>query len=168
MFKCVMFKTNRYLFLSILLVFFICEQAKSQDVHGYSMVIANDLSDHNFIVTYRGYVDTVDLYKVRLETPDFYDEELTRTVITNVMAAYSDVKRYEPWERSYGGTSSSSYRIIDTELDISIFEHSTDSYGLNQGCTVLLFEFINPDWIKSKPTGTKKKKTTKKKSTKRR
>lgn len=166
-----MSNTKLYILLTFLLALSICEQVKSQDVHGYSMVLANELSDHNFIVTDRGYVDTVDLYKVRLETPDFYDEELTRTVITSVLAGYSDVKRYEPWERSYGGTSSSSYRINDTELDISIFEHSTDSYGLNQGCTVLLFEFINPDWIKSKSTGTKKKKTTKsskKKSTKRR
>ena len=164
-----MSKAKLFLLFTVLLSFVMSEQAKSQDVHGYAMVLANELSDHNFIVTNHGYVnDTVDLYEVRLETPEFYDEELTRTVITSVMSGYSDVKRYEPWERSYGGTSSS-YRINDTKLDISIFEHSTDSYGLNQGCTVLLFEFINPDWVKSKYTGTKKKTTkpSKKKSTKR-
>lgn len=138
-------------------------QTFAQEVHGYGMVIANNLSDHNFIVTKRGYVnDSSYLYSIRLETSDFYDEDLARMAITTELSQYSDVKRIEPWSRS-GGWTESTYRINDTELSISIYENSKDSYGLPQGCTVYIYEVINPDWKKANSTA-KKKRTSKKKS----
>ena len=153
---------------SCLIIFAIALGIKAfaQEVHGYGMVIANDLSDHNFLVTSHGYAnDSSYLYVVRMETSDFYDEDLARMAISTELSKYSDVKRIEPWSRS-GGWTESTYRINDTELSISIYENSKDSYGLPRGCTVHIYEFINSDWKKAKSTS-KKKRTSKKKSSRR-
>lgn len=160
---------NKIRFLPICLIFFAMAlgiNAFAQEVHGYGMLIANDLSDHNFLVTSHGYAnDSSYLYVVRMETSDFYDEDLARMAISTELGKYTDVKRIEPWSRS-GGWTESTYRINDTELSISIYENSKDSYGLPRGCTVHIYEFINPDWKKAKST-TKKKRTSKKKSSRR-
>lgn len=161
---------NKIRFFPICLICFAMAlglQAFAQEVHGYSMVIANDLSDHNFIVTSNGYAnDSSYLYVVRMETSDYYDEDLARLAITTELGKYSDIKRIEPWSRS-GGWTVSTYRINDTELSISIYENSKDSYGLPRGCTIHIYEFINPDWKKAKSTS-KKKRASKKRSGKRR
>lgn len=161
---------NKIRFFPICLICFAMAlelQAFAQEVHGYSMVIANDLSDHNFIVTSNGYAnDSSYLYVVRMETSDYYDEDLARLAITTELGKYSDIKRIEPWSRS-GGWTESTYRINDTELSISIYENSKDSYGLPRGCTIHIYEFINPDWKKAKSTS-KKKRASKKRSGKRR
>lgn len=160
---------NKIRFIPIFLIVFAMAlgiKAFAQEVHGYGMLIANDLSDHNFLVTSHGYAnDSSYLYVVRMETSDFYDEDLARMAISTELSKYSDVKRIEPWSRS-GGWTESTYRINDTELSISIYENSKDSYGLPRGCTVHIYEFINSDWKKAKTTS-KKKRTTKRKSGKR-
>lgn len=160
---------NKIRFITICLSFFAMAlgiKAFAQEVHGYGMGIANDLSDHNFIVTSHGYVnDSSYLYEVRMETLDYYDEELARMAITTELGKYSDIKRIEPWSRS-GSLTESTYRIYDTELSIIIYENSKDSYGLPRGCSIYIYEFINPDWKKAKYT-TKKKRTSKKRRGKR-
>lgn len=156
---------NRFIYVCIACIAMaFAVQTRAQEVHGYGMLIANDLSDHNFIVTSHGYAnDSSYLYIVRLETSDFYDEDLARLAITTELSKYSDVKRIEPWSRS-GGWTESTYRINDTELSVSIYENSKDSYGLPRGCTVHIYEYINSDWKKAKTTS-KMKRTSKKKST---
>ena len=141
-------------------------KAFAQEVHGCGMIIANDLSDVDFIVTSHGYVnDSSYVYVIRMKTLRIYDEELTRWVITKELDRYSDIIRIEPWSRTESFTTST-YRIYDTVLSIFIFENSEDSYGLSQGCTVYIYEHINPNWKKAKYT-TKKKRTSKKRRGKR-
>ena len=156
---------NKIRFFPICLIVFVMTlgiKAFAQEVHGYGMLIANDLSDHNFLVTSHGYAnDSSYLYVVRMETSDFYDEDLARMAISTELGKYTDVKRIEPWSRS-GGWTESTY----SELSISIYENSKDSYGLSRGCTIHIYEFINPVWKKAKSTS-KKKRTSKKKSSRR-
>ena len=160
---------NKISFFSICLIFISMSlgiKAFAQEVHGYSMVIANDLSDFDFIVTSHGYYnDSSYIYLVSMETSNFYDEELTCMTITTVLGKYSDIIRIEPWSRT-DSCISSTYRIDDTLLLINIFENSKDSYGQSQGCTVCIGEGIIPYWKKAKYT-TKKKRTSKKRRGKR-
>ena len=160
---------NKISFFSICLIFISMSlgiKAFSQEVHGYGMVIANDLSDDDFIVTDHEYInDSSYLYGVRMETPRIYDEELTRMTITRELGKYSDIIRIEPWQRTESYTKSA-YRIDDTLLLITIYENSKDSYGLPQGCTVCIGEDIIPYWKNAKYT-TKKKRTSKKRRGKR-
>ena len=158
--------------ISFFPIFLICLsmalgiKAFAQEVHGYGMVIANDLSDFDFIVTDHEYInDSSYLYGVRMETSDFYDEDLTRRVITTVLGKYSDIIRISPWSRTESYTKSG-YRIDDTLLVITIYENSKDSYGRSQGCTVCIGEEIIPYWKNTKYT-TKKKRTSKKRRGKR-
>ena len=68
---------NKIRFITICLIAFALAlgiKAFAQEVHGYGMLIANDLSDHNFLVTSHGYAnDSSYLYVVRMETSDYYD-----------------------------------------------------------------------------------------------
>ena len=160
---------NKISFFSICLIFISMSlgiKAFSQEVYGYGMVIANDLSDDDFIITSHGYDDSSYVYVVSMKTPRIYDEELTRMTITRELGKYSDIIRIEPWSRTECFTTST-YRIYDTLLLIYMFENSKDSYGLSQGCTVCIYEHINPNWKKAKYT-TKKKRTSKKRRGKRR
>lgn len=158
--------------ISFFPIFLICLsmtlgiKAFAQEVHGYGMLIANDLSDDDFIVTDHKYInDSSYIYAVRMETPRYYDEELTRMTITTELGKYSDIIRIDPWARTESYTKSG-YRIDDTLLVITIYENSKDSYGQSRGCTVYIGEHINPYWKKSKYT-TKKKRTSKKRRGKR-
>lgn len=139
-------------------------KAFAQEVHRYSRVILNDLSDDDFIVTSDGYVTDLS-YEAYIKTPRYYDEELTRMTITTELGKYSDIIRIRPWVRIDSFTTTT-YRIHDTILSIFIYENSKDSCGLPQGCTVHIDEIINPDWKKAKYT-TKKKRTSKKRRCKR-
>ena len=160
---------NKISFFHIFLICFsmvLGIKAFAQEVHGYSSVIANDLSDHNFIVTDHGYTnDSSYVYGVSMKTPRIYDEELTRMTITTELGKYSDIIRIYPWSRTESYTKSG-YRIDDTILIIEIFENSKDSCGLPQGCSVYIGEVINPNWKKAKYM-TKKKRTSKKRRGKR-
>jgi len=163
--------------ISFFPIFLICLsmvlgiKAFAQEVHGYSSVIANDLSDHNFIVTGHGYLDpkyfndSTYVYAVDMETLRSYDEEMTRVVITTELDKYRDIIIIEPWTRTESFTASA-YRIDDTVLSIFIIENSKDSYGRSQGCTVYIHEWIIPQLKKVKYT-TKKKRTSKKRRGKR-
>lgn len=156
--------------ISFFPIFLICLsmtlgiKAFAQEVHRYSRVIVNDLSDDDFVVTSDGYVGD-DSYEVYMNTPRYYDEELTRMTITTELGKYSDIIRIRPWVRTDSFTTTT-YRIDDTILIIFLFENSKDSYGRSQGCTVHIDEIINPDWKKAKYT-TKKKRTSKKRRGKR-
>lgn len=158
--------------ISFFPIFLICLsmvlgiKAFAQEVHGYGMLIANDLSDFDFIVTDHGYTnDSSYVYVVSMKTPRYYDEELTRMTITRELGKYSDIIRIEPWSRTESYTKSF-YRIDDTLLVITIDENSKDSYGQSQGCTVCIGEDIIPYWKNAKYT-TKKKRTSKKRRCKR-
>lgn len=141
-------------------------KAFAQEVHGYGMVIANDLSDNCFIVKYNGCInDSSHLYAVKMEVPSYYDEELTLMTITTELSKYSDLERITSWKR-YGQFTESTYRIYDTELSIIIFYENEDSYGESRGFKVIITETINPHWKKAKHT-TKKKRTSKKRRGKR-
>ena len=157
--------TNHFLLLFVLSLF--CITATAQELHGYSMVIANDLSDHNFIITERSFIDDDEsIYCIHIRTPEFYDESLARLTVTTVMGHYSDVKRITPWEGSYG-SSESTYRINDTELEITISDLGEDYEGLPRGCRVTIYENINPKWVKKSGTSKRKSTTSKKKTSKR-
>lgn len=158
--------------ISFFPIFLICLsmalgiKAFAQEVHGYGMLIANDLSDDDFIVTDHEYFnDSSYAYGVSMETPRYYDEELTRMTITTELGKYSDIIRISPWSRTESYTKSS-YRIDDTLLVIVIYENSKDSYGRSQGCNVWIAEEILPHWKNTKYT-TKKKRTSKKRRGKR-
>ena len=82
---------NYSLLFFLMSLFSLSSQA--QEIHGYSMVIANELSDHNFIITKRGFInDDESIYYVHMKTSDFYDDDLTRMTITTVLGLYSDIQ----------------------------------------------------------------------------
>ena len=154
-------------FLLILVLFVISSNASAQIIHGYSMAIANELSDHNFIITDRGFIDDGEsIYCVYMKTSDFYDEDLTRMTITTALMLYSDVKRVTPWEGSYG-SSESTYRINDTEIEIHISDLGTDYDGMPRGCSVSIYESINPNWVKKSSSSKRKNSSHKKRTSKR-
>ncbi len=156
---------NYSLLFFLMSLFSLSSQA--QEIHGYSMVIANELSDHNFIITKRGFInDDESIYCVHMKTSDFYDEDLTRMTITTVLGLYSDIKRVTPWEGDYG-SSESTFRINDTEIDIHISDLGTDYDGMPQGCRVSIYENINPDWVKKSGSSKRKSTSSKNRSSKR-
>lgn len=160
-------KRKPLLILLFLLLTSYYNVSSAQDLHGYSMAIANKLSDDSFVVTSRGFLsDSESMYCIHMDTPEFYDEELTRFTISMLLSGYSDVKRVTPWESSYTG-SECTYRIGDTELSISIYDRGTDLDGLPKGCSVSIYESINPDWVKKKSSSKRKSTTSKKKTSKR-
>ncbi len=147
-----------YNFLLILLISILGNNASAQEVHGYRLLLVNELSDHKFIITSRGFLgDSQTVYCIHMETSDFYDDDLTRLTITTTLEGYSDVKRIRPWERTYTG-SETTYRINDTELEVSIYDRGTDYDGMPQGCRVSIYESINPNWVKK--SGSSKRKST--------
>ena len=141
--------------LTMIMSVLICLVANAQEVHGYSMAIANELSEQNFIVLESGYgtmkdADNkdFDVFVVKMAAPNFYEEETTRFIITSVLSWRNNVKMVFPWtKKSYG--SRADYCVgDDTELYVAVS---------NNGYEIMIVEFINSNLKKALHKTPKKK-----------
>ena len=125
--------------LTIIMLVFIGLAANAQEVHGYGNVIANKLSEKEFLVAQSGYglVGDDSDYTVVFYTPSYYDEELTRMTVISTFKKYSDISLVLPWEISSNG-SSAAYLCDDTSLFVFI----KDTKSTNGRITVYLVEKI--------------------------
>lgn len=126
--------------LTIIMLVFIGLAANAQEVHGYGNLIAEKLTSHGLIVEQSGY-DVLELsdstYTVKLVTPTYYDEELTRLTVISTMKGYSDITMYQPWKRTQSG-SMGTYICDDTVLSI----HIVDKKNQEGRLTVFVCEFL--------------------------
>lgn len=134
-------KTNKIVksILTIIMLVFIGLAANAQEVHGYGNVIANKLSEKEFLVAQSGYglVGDDSDYTVVFYTPSYYDEELTRMTVITTFKRYSDISLVCPWTILSDG-SNAAYLCDDTALFVII----KNTKSTNGRITVYLVERI--------------------------